>query len=661
MKNKYIKVVLISFGILAITLLVLLAATELTSKPGFCSNCHFMRPYVEAWKTSTHAEVTCTACHFPPGFKSKIKGKFTAASMVVNYFTGVYKKSKPWAEISDESCLRSGCHAERLLKDDVIFKEGIIFHHKPHLTELRRGKELRCTSCHSQVVQGEHISVTETTCFLCHFKNTPEEEPINDCTWCHDAPVNTKFETVDYDHTIVHDLNIGCKKCHGKMQIGDGAVAVERCSSCHAEIDKIKKYDDVELMHKSHVADHKVECQQCHSTIQHKSAAKTESIVPDCDGCHSNMHAIQYGLFSGQIGQDVNRTPDKMFEAGLTCQACHVFHDDISTSKYDEDTAEPTGETCERCHGEGYNNLFNQWRDVMASKRAIVKKSMETVEDQLLKNDPPKLKKYIITPLLDRAKYNYDIVERANIVHNVAFSDQLLTKVSDDLARIVDELNLEIKIPDLSRFSKVVPSECRNCHVAIENLAGKFDGAEFRHANHIANGQIKCSTCHSNAIKHGEIIISSDNCSACHHENNKRTCESCHSLQASIYQGSATWISDPIGDVMFDEDIECIDCHASDEVSLTGNVAAKCENCHDSEYEDLVAEWQQDTQQSINRLLSIMESIHFNKLSKSQQNLFESIQKGLLLIQSDKSQGAHNIELITKTLDQYLADLSAMK
>ena len=33
-----------------------------------------------------------------------------------------------------------------------------------------RGRQFRCTRCHSQIVVGTHIEVTESTCFLCHFR-----------------------------------------------------------------------------------------------------------------------------------------------------------------------------------------------------------------------------------------------------------------------------------------------------------------------------------------------------------------------------------------------------------------------------------------------------------------------------------------------------------
>jgi nitrate/TMAO reductase-like tetraheme cytochrome c subunit len=203
----------IFIGLIALTFSLLVKGT---SQPAFCVTCHYMKPYFASWEESSHKDVHCTECHFPPGFKGTVFGKFTAMAMVANYVTGVYKKSKPWAEISDESCLRSGCHETRLLEGQVPYKEGIVFDHKPHLTEDRRGKNLRCTSCHSQIVQGSHMTVTEETCFLCHFKDQPEGAPMNSCTQCHAAPVAEDSTDVLFDHTTVVERETDCRLCHGK-------------------------------------------------------------------------------------------------------------------------------------------------------------------------------------------------------------------------------------------------------------------------------------------------------------------------------------------------------------------------------------------------------------------------------------------------------------
>ena len=56
--GKFTKISLISVVSIILLLLLLFGAVEFTSRPNFCSSCHFMEPYVEAWKTSTHSNVT---------------------------------------------------------------------------------------------------------------------------------------------------------------------------------------------------------------------------------------------------------------------------------------------------------------------------------------------------------------------------------------------------------------------------------------------------------------------------------------------------------------------------------------------------------------------------------------------------------------------------
>ncbi len=147
--------ILFTSGIL--TLFLLLTGSALyTSRPSFCTTCHYMVPFYDSWEMSSHADVSCTTCHFPPGLRGTIRGKLAGLEQVISYVGRSYARRKPWAEIDDASCLQSGCHETRTLEGVVPFK-GVVFDHSHHLGELRRGKQLRCTSCHSQVVQGEHL------------------------------------------------------------------------------------------------------------------------------------------------------------------------------------------------------------------------------------------------------------------------------------------------------------------------------------------------------------------------------------------------------------------------------------------------------------------------------------------------------------------------
>ena len=128
----------------AITAVILLSVgavgfIEYSARPGYCKSCHNMVPYYDSWATSSHREVACIQCHFAPGIRAEAMGKFQAANQLVKYITGSYG-TKPWAEIDDAACLRSGCHSERKVEGVVLYN-GVRFDHTSHLSELRRGKD----------------------------------------------------------------------------------------------------------------------------------------------------------------------------------------------------------------------------------------------------------------------------------------------------------------------------------------------------------------------------------------------------------------------------------------------------------------------------------------------------------------------------------------
>ncbi|NQT54467.1 NapC/NirT family cytochrome c, partial [bacterium] len=275
-----------------------------STKSWFCKSCHIMEPYVASWKDSTHGKegVECIQCHFPPGFQNAVKSKIQAASMLVSYLTGTYA-TQARAEVQDASCMRPGCHEKRLLEGKTEF-EGVHFDHKPHLTELRRGKRLRCQTCHSQIVQGSHITVSKSVCFTCHFKDLKHgrvEEPVGGCTGCHDVPDKPiKLASGDeYNHADYVERKVACYKCHFDSVQGDGSVPKQVCTGCHSEPDHLAKYDDHEFMHENHVTKHKVECFHCHSEIRHGRNPAPEPSEAMCNRCHTGRHDYTARLYRG--------------------------------------------------------------------------------------------------------------------------------------------------------------------------------------------------------------------------------------------------------------------------------------------------------------------------------------------------------------------------
>ena len=631
----------VTFVILAAVLFI---TVELTSTPKFCNSCHNMKPYYQSWLKSSHKDVTCTDCHFPPGIKNKIKGKMTAVSMLVNYFTGVYRKNKPWAEISDLSCMRTGCHEKRKLTGKVNYKKNIIFDHGPHLSDLRREKKLRCTSCHSQIVQGSHISVTETTCFLCHFKDIDpvKENKMNRCTKCHTPPFKKSGETekVLYDHKFVLEKKIECQKCHGEMVVGDGTVLKVRCNNCHFEKEKIKQFDNTELMHKNHITDHKIECDQCHTDIQHKSIARTDFVKPDCNSCHPDFHKTQLDLFTGKTGRGLPEHPSPMFTAGLNCQACHVYHKDADGFSGKGESMVAKGESCDSCHGKGYSQLLDSWKSQSDKKLSQLLTVLSFANNILNKNTertnyvPAKLK-------VDDAVYNINLVKFGLPIHNISYSNILLTKAYDFIVDALKDIKYKGKIPEFNRDTNIDPGQCSNCHADIENRVKKIFDWDFTHKTHITDQKLKCDKCHSNEAGHGQLIIHKQDCMSCHHKENEEkkdlSCKNCHDSQYALYYSIIPHTTYKTPNIMF-EDVACMDCHRDDNDKLYKPDKTVCTKCHeDKEYEDMFNEWKSNGLDIINKLKN---KVKVEKLRKG-----DPAYDMLKLLEKDGSKGIHNPEL----------------
>ncbi len=643
---------LIALGVtFVIVTAIMIASIELTSHPKFCNTCHLMKPYYESWKTSSHKHVTCTDCHFPPGIKNKLKGKFTALSMLVNYMTGIYKRSKPLAEISDASCMRSGCHETRLLQGEVVFKKNIRFDHGPHLKTLRRGKKLRCTSCHSQIVQGSHISVTGSTCFLCHFKEADGKKTLNsDCTMCHEPPTAKNWGDTPpkYDHTSVTARNIACQKCHGVMATGDGAVPRMRCGMCHADVEKIKKYDDTELMHINHIAKHKIECDRCHTEIQHHSVARSKEVKPDCTSCHPDFHNAQYLLFSGQGGKGIPAHPSAMYESGLTCQACHIVHQSSDEFQPKGEVMRAGAQSCDPCHGKGYQKLLGQWKTQMNRKLSQLSGVLGTAK-RIIETRKSNRGYAGALKFFKDAEYNYKLVKHGNPVHNIAFASKLMDKSRQFAQKGLDAVNSKAKLPYYESETNLVPGECSNCHVGVERVQKNVFGWKFSHFNHLGKQGLTCNRCHSHQRTHGELIIVKKDCMNCHHpadaDHSAYDCKTCHIIQQEMYTGKTNFSTFKIPNVMV-EDIGCTECHLDDNDKLFRPDKKVCTKCHEEDYEEMFVEWKTTT---LDLLKQLRKKVTANKLRKG-----HPAYDTLRILEKDGSKGIHNPELYEKLVEEAL-------
>jgi hypothetical protein len=431
-------------GFLAILILIFsVGMFEFSTSPHFCASCHIMKPYYQAWSTSKHNHVPCVDCHYPPDVRDKMVLKFQALTQVVKYVTRTYS-SKPYAEISDESCLRKGCHETRLLQGQVVFsppqKPGkppikIKFDHKPHLTDLKRGKKLRCTSCHSQIVVGNHMEVTTSTCFLCHFKGAKlgrSENPVGGCGNCHGAPEgDIRIGDAKFNHKeFVGVRHVACQNCHLEAIQGAGEAKKDRCFQCHNEPSRLSHFSDIDFMHKNHVTDHKIECTHCHEEIRHAVKTTVEPLQYDCSVCHEKKHNIQKQLYMGIGARGVPNRPSVMFVTNVDCVGCHLVPKmSAATSPFLGQTFKASEAACLGCHGDDFRGILGEWRKTIDKSLAETRPAVEKAKAAAARGGKENVK---AAQLARDAEYNYLLVLYGKGVHNVDYAVDVLAKAKSD-------------------------------------------------------------------------------------------------------------------------------------------------------------------------------------------------------------------------------------
>jgi len=586
----------------AVPLVLVGTAFKVSTSPLLCNQCHIMKPYYQAWKTSKHNFVPCVDCHYPPGFRDTIWVKYQALSQVAKWATQTYS-SKPFAEIEDASCLRSQCHATRLLQGKVTFKRGIIFDHRPHLEQPRRGRQLRCTSCHSQIVVGTHIEVTEVTCFLCHFKGqrtARELSPIGGCPLCHQPPkgnLQLAGGTVFNHKDFVDERGTQCQKCHLDAIQGDGEAPRERCLTCHNQPEKLAKYNDHEFLHDFHVAQHNVECTRCHTEIKHQIQTKKEPLAVGCEGCHEAKHGGQRAMYLGTGGKGSPAIPSHMYTARVDCVACHITPkaEDAHRVQFTGRTFEASEAACISCHGQLYAGMLDTWKRTLDGMLADLKPKMEAASKAVA--EPARSSKAVAEAkrLLAEAEFNFEFVQHGKGVHNVFYAADLLQRVNAQANRV---MTLSGKPPVvLPRETLVRGGYCATlCH----SQAGVVFKSEVRfdkrisvpHQKHFNQYGAVCTDCHS-ADKHKAVTITREGCQACHHSARNDKCTTCHAAQAALYAATLETAlpvkKDP--NVMAGK-VECVGCHDLTKKHSVAAQAEKCTECHDKGYRDMVAMWQ---------------------------------------------------------------------
>lgn len=591
-----------------------LALLRFTESSTFCGLCHQMDVYMESWRNSSHRHVACTQCHYEPGLINHLKGKWVDGQVSLAYFLSGKRPRKPHAEISDASCLQKGCHKIEDLQGDMVYK-NVAFSHGQHLGELRRGMKLRCTSCHAQLVQGAHLTVHETNCFICHYYQAGpkgEEECIScavgSCVSCHVEPKgDIKVKGWNFNHQKYIARGVECERCHVNVVQGDGHVPEGKCLQCHNEPDILATKYTAQFIHKKHVTDSKIECADCHTQIRHEiGPIHTMVHSPTvCDKCHSKeMHLAPRDFYRGVGGIGVPDSPSLMFTANVDCIACHRKGEEsraaLYTTKYVERAME---EACVSCHGEGIDESLKQWQALLSKAKNETNQRISNVQGILLEIEKdrarsPEFKK--AQNFLNEARHNYNFVHMGKGAHNIEYAIKLLNAANHKTEQALTSLDRNYKSKEFK-----TETTCTNlCHVGMEKRTVPFNDIKFSHKTHVVGNGLKCADCHSPRENHGKTFMK--NCNGCHHgkQIKKVKCEDCHvSVKRLVHGKGGIGVKERPSNKL--DVVECIDCHRgvpAKKKDSFDDIKKRCIECHDQSYGEMLTHWKATSEGLLTKL-----------------------------------------------------------
>jgi len=413
-----------------------------TSRSEFCDSCHNMEPYYASWERSAHHDVKCVECHITPGFGGKIRGKMQGLVQLTKYVTKT-EGPRPHAQIPDLTCMRAGCHEQRLLTGRVDFR-GLSFDHKPHIAdEGSRGLHLRCTSCHSQPTMEEHMSVDLDTCYLCHFKNEPFNDGLGACNRCHQVPEKT-YDLgggTQFTHELAFTTGVDCASCHRDLIRGDGQVREERCRACHTDKESLAKIGERDMLHVRHTEIHRIDCVGCHEPIAHSlDDQRLTHAVSDCASCHPNHHQEQLQMFEGVGGELAPGAAGGMTASRVACRSCHQVLDVSPTGTM---LWKSSADVCSMCHDAAQVSDLLIYQDALGKSLLDIEAALgraQQARDQAELTDERRTE---FDGRLTKLRHDAEFLRIGKGIHNVHYADKLQRVLFDETVKLCGALQVE--------------------------------------------------------------------------------------------------------------------------------------------------------------------------------------------------------------------------
>jgi len=284
-------VVVIAFVMAVGALLVIPVGA--TSTLSYCSSCKATRSAEKTWADSSHADVSCTSCHIPPGFVAQANWRMNEAKNIWASYLGVTRAPDKGHLPGNANCLK--CHPLDKIPNE---EDGVRMSHEVHV-QLRN---LVCADCHDNVSHkkpGQPVGVTMQICPMCHNQQGAPDR----CDFCHVAPPQGVHRpSYLQKHGREARLNESeCLRCHHDKKAF--------CDACHAFPPSPHFSGTWRYSHGIDAGKDPTSCEACHGKSY-------------CAQCHSVTHPVDWQTQHGLISAKGPSACLVCHPQGM-CDACH--------------------------------------------------------------------------------------------------------------------------------------------------------------------------------------------------------------------------------------------------------------------------------------------------------------------------------------------------
>lgn len=622
-------------------------------RSSFCDTCHYMVPYVEQWKASTHAGVACVQCH-----PTQRRAMF---AQLVKYATGTYNP-RPKAYVPDSACSSASCHPGMKSAPPVPF-DGASFPHAVHLQSEKRGIALHCASCHGFTHEAGHVAVDRRVCFLCHFKGQRAAETVGACGACHGAPSGMKAHGgFLFDMKEYAQAGVACGRCHISVHEGDGAVPKDRCYACH--VSRVEEYGQTKMVHDIHVSRMRARCLECHEPIRHGNVKVASVLEVTCESCHAVSHGAAKEMYLGVGGKGAPDTPSRMFAAQIRCTGCHTRVETRGGTAFlggGNKTADPRA--CAACHDARFIPMVERWRN---QGRELAAAARRMAADGAALAQRRKEDGEAAAAARDLA-FNARFLEEGHPVHNIEYAIRIAQGSRDLLATLQGSPKGAGEM--LPAFARNGFSYCTDsCHTFLARPEPyDFQGVDVPHTFHVQQAGLSCDTCHEEGRHKALVLASPKDCAGCHHDSAQASCGRCHPRQQALYEGKLPPALGLRGEAdKMAGTVGCADCHDPTGSEPLAKVAESCEGCHEGQGAKDLDAWRKDLQDRRGRVQRKLEEaeltlgllVRRQRSAASFGRRLEAVRQRLDYL--DRARPVHNVRAATRFLDEADRDLSVL-